>query len=489
MLSNKELPKNILNSVRLISALIMLLGVSVVCGWQWDIQVLKSMFPGLTNMMPNAALNFVLTGLVLYLQTFQEARGAILWIRRSGIVLMLLIGLTTLGEYLFDWDAGIDQLLFQVSASDQVQSTFPGRYSIYTAVSFVLLGCAISLTELKRHWVLLQSLAVTACLIALWQGIKYLYLNLMAIDIYGVNVIPSNGKFSPYIAIHETLGIMLVGASLLINTYSEGFVPRLQKKIPVLSVGTALILLFLSCSVVLYGLKQSRTATGWVEHTYEVVNHLDALALNLQTFSGELRGFLADDQDSHVLEAERLRGFAQVEIDKFRQLTNDNPDQKRRLDALAPLLEQRYATADKLVKIRREQSLADALIAPANLESLQLATEISKRLEELKAAELSLLTVRKQTAVNKDTLASSTVMISTVISVLLLFGAILALRREITQHIESESRLRAFFNTSAIGIVVIDAKGGIEEFNQASSEMFGWRREEIYRAKHQGVNA
>lgn len=44
---------------------------------------------------------------------------------------------------------------------------------------------------------------------------------------------------------------------------------------------------------------------------------------------------------------------------------------------------------------------------------------------------------------------------------------------------ESETRLRALFNTSAIGIVVIDEQGRIDEFNPASEAIFAYSQEEV----------
>ena len=68
----------------------------------------------------------------------------------------------------------------------------------------------------------------------------------------------------------------------------------------------------------------------------------------------------------------------------------------------------------------------------------------------------------------------------TLLLVNLMVMALLAERRLAEQALQaSEARLRALFNTAAIGIVVIDERGLIEEFNQGSQAIFGYAKDEV----------
>jgi PAS domain S-box-containing protein len=76
--------------------------------------------------------------------------------------------------------------------------------------------------------------------------------------------------------------------------------------------------------------------------------------------------------------------------------------------------------------------------------------------------------------------------------------ALAALRREAARREQSEARLRAMLDTSAIGIIVIDQQARIQEFNQACEALFGYSQEEAvgrnvgmlmpepYRSAHDG---
>ncbi|HYX70848.1 MAG TPA: PAS domain S-box protein, partial [Terriglobales bacterium] len=88
-----------------------------------------------------AAVGFLLGGMALLLL----GEGTSHWRRRAGqaaAMLELLIGAATLGEYLFGWRLGIDRLLFP-EAVRAVPSPFPGRMSLLTATSLVLLGAGL----------------------------------------------------------------------------------------------------------------------------------------------------------------------------------------------------------------------------------------------------------------------------------------------------------------------------------------------------------
>jgi len=50
------------------AVLVILIGVLVVGGWVLDIQMLKTVFPGLISMMPNTAIGLILAGFSLLLQ-------------------------------------------------------------------------------------------------------------------------------------------------------------------------------------------------------------------------------------------------------------------------------------------------------------------------------------------------------------------------------------------------------------------------------------
>ncbi len=166
--------------VRVAGALVVSIGCLALIGWVLDIAVLKSVLPGFVTMKANTALGFVLAGTSLFLSAKPTSYKKRLVSRLCTLVVFTL-GLSTLSEYLFGWDLGIDQLLF-TDAPQSVFTTHPGRMSQLTALSFTLAGVALWLIggtreskALVRLRTVAQVLAVFSSLIAVQGLVAHLY--------------------------------------------------------------------------------------------------------------------------------------------------------------------------------------------------------------------------------------------------------------------------------------------------------------------------
>lgn len=154
---------------QLASLLVMAIGCIVLLGWQLDISLLKSGFPGMTaTMKANTAICFLLSGFSLRLlqnKTLTRLHYRVVQGTTAGLV--IAIGLLTLSQYLFGWDLGIDEWLFR----DVVSSTtpYPGRMGVNTALNFVLMGVALLLLgrNSQRYIWLAQICSSVAALISL----------------------------------------------------------------------------------------------------------------------------------------------------------------------------------------------------------------------------------------------------------------------------------------------------------------------------------
>ena len=127
--------------------------LSAVClaGWVSDIAVLKGLTSSLPPMKVNAALGYLLASasLRVYVRSSPASR-----LRRSAAALAalaILIGTSTLAEYVFGVKLGIDQLLFSDHSS--AHAPYPGRPAANTAVGLVLLGCSLLCWDARvRSW-------------------------------------------------------------------------------------------------------------------------------------------------------------------------------------------------------------------------------------------------------------------------------------------------------------------------------------------------
>lgn len=194
---------------KIAGAIAIFIGALVLVGWIRDITILKSVFQALVEMKTNTALAFLLSGLSLWLLQGDIIRQWSLRIARLCALLTLLIGLLTLIEYLFDWDIGIDQLLFRDSVSGPSPA---GRMASATAVNFLILGLALLIIKTRRGFGLAQFLTLSTAFISMVALIAYLY------DVKSLYAI------SPYssMALHTAITFIVLSFGLLFSQPERG---------------------------------------------------------------------------------------------------------------------------------------------------------------------------------------------------------------------------------------------------------------------------
>ncbi|QEG33125.1 hybrid sensor histidine kinase/response regulator [Bythopirellula goksoeyrii] len=159
------------------------IGVScvVLLGWVLNVEILKTVFPGLVAMNPGGtAVAFLMCGASLWLLNGDDRnRRQLGRVLAMGVVLLAVI---RLGGYWLDWDNGPDRWLFRqgLEAYDT-----PNRMAPNTAACFLLCGLALLLIDvrLRRKFCPAEFLALTAALIAFLAIIGYSYSTMSLIGI------------------------------------------------------------------------------------------------------------------------------------------------------------------------------------------------------------------------------------------------------------------------------------------------------------------
>jgi len=144
-------------------------GLLVLIGWIFNITPLKNIIPDAATMKFNTALCFFLAGISLWLLKNEEGGANVKHTGQIFAGLVVFIGMATIGEYLFGWNLGIDQLVIKDLAT--LPSNFPGRMSGITAVGFALSGIALLLIENNTS----QYFSVSMIILSLLAVIGYLF--------------------------------------------------------------------------------------------------------------------------------------------------------------------------------------------------------------------------------------------------------------------------------------------------------------------------
>lgn len=168
-------------------AIAAIVGILVLLGWVFDLQILKSIVPSLPSMKVSAAISLILGGSSLWLW-HQDRRKDSSEVTRQGwrdrassllALMMSFISLLTLIHYSFKSNFWSSQTL----VSQPVQAmelTFLAPMAPNTALCFLLLGGAIALLH-QRKYGIAQGCAYSSFLIALLSmtghvfGVKFFY--------------------------------------------------------------------------------------------------------------------------------------------------------------------------------------------------------------------------------------------------------------------------------------------------------------------------
>ncbi len=180
-------------------------------------------------------------------------------------------------------------------------------------------------------------------------------------------------------------------------------------------------------------LRELNDASGLVTHTVEVQQKVDNLLAGLIEAESAVRGYQLVP-DAAFKDAFRV-AYRRVnqDLEAIRKLTQDNPNQKQRLDKLEPLLGQRFQSLQKLMDLRDTNMSVEDPQRVALVRSGQQAMEdVRQILVDMFAEEQGLLKERQDKAARMEQVTSATIIYGTLLAFLLVGGVGLLVTRSIT---------------------------------------------------------
>lgn len=139
----------------------MLLGAAGLAGWLFDVPLLRTVISGYVSMKVNTAVGIIAAGLVLFLIAARPAAsGQTRLLRHAAVAVVILLGGSSLVQFLGRIDLGIDQFLLRDPFTPVEFS--PGRVSRATAVGFLVFGFAILFSLRRPSWAFWIGYTLTA---------------------------------------------------------------------------------------------------------------------------------------------------------------------------------------------------------------------------------------------------------------------------------------------------------------------------------------
>lgn len=221
-------------------------------------------------------------------------------------------------------------------------------------------------------------------------------------------------------------------------------------------------------------------SSRWVVHTLEVQHSVQEVLLSAADEQRATRGFVITGEEQYLEPYRTATGQIPAELARLRRLTADNPNQQRRLDSIAPLIEARLEYARKLIELRRAGQVQAAEQSVRSGEGKKLMDKIRQVGAEMAAEESRLLQERMQQSETDAQRTQAASILGGLVSSLILIAVFVRLTREIARRRQAQEEshqgkalLQSIVDSMGDGVVVADQDGKFVLFNPAAERILG----------------
>ena len=170
-----------------------------------------------------------------------------------------------------------------------------------------------------------------------------------------------------------------------------------ERKVQV-GFGFALTFLAVIGAASVVGVGRLREDTGWTTHTESVIAALRLLLSIVTDAETSERGYVLTGDSGYLAPYADAQRTIDAELQRLRRLTEDNDEQQRQLDLLAPVIAERMGVGERTVALRGSQGFVAAQAAIESGTGKQLHDRIRDLIGQLEDTEQGLLTARQDRA-------------------------------------------------------------------------------------------
>jgi signal transduction histidine kinase len=210
----------------------------------------------------------------------------------------------------------------------------------------------------------------------------------------------------------------------------------------ILLLAAGLVVLTVISAGSVYLVNKAREDARWILHTVEVENQLSLAQLQLRRAESAQRGFLSTLQPDFQADFEEAASHLTPAVMRLSQLISDNPVQRRLIDEMLPLINQRIEEFRNTIELAHTQRIDDA----AKIVREGIGRDAVKRIDalarQMRAEEDHLFVQRTTSADRSQSLAASLTWIGSGLVVVLAGISIFLVRRSARARDDAEALLR-----------------------------------------------
>jgi signal transduction histidine kinase len=211
-------------------------------------------------------------------------------------------------------------------------------------------------------------------------------------------------------------------------------------QILLLAAGFFVLVAISTTSVVL--VNQSREDNGWVVHTVEVENQMNALLLEVRRAESATRGFLLTSEPRFRTEYETAAAAVVADTDKLKSLVGDNPVQIENIKRLQQPIDRRLQEFAQTIDFVDRHDAAGGIAVMREAVAHNLAQQMNDVVENMRVEEDRLFAQRTRTADRTQQLASIVTVAGSGLVIALAAISIFLVRRSSRARDDAEARLR-----------------------------------------------
>ncbi len=225
----------------------------------------------------------------------------------------------------------------------------------------------------------------------------------------------------------------------------------------------ALVFLLLTGVITWWSAQRNAEAFRSVDQSYEVLDKLEETLVGVLNTETETRGFAVSGDEAFLQTQQAEFALLQKSLATVKRITQDSPNQQRRLAALDPLIQNEISSANEMNKLRRSGDAVRTQQLIAFGQERQTMDEIRRLVTEAEAEEKQLLHQGAAKAQKQSATAMATAALGGLLSLGFVGVASVTVQRDFKKRRQaeearrlSESRYHALFNSIDEGFCIIE---------------------------------
>jgi PAS domain S-box-containing protein len=221
-----------------------------------------------------------------------------------------------------------------------------------------------------------------------------------------------------------------------------------------------------------------------VAHTHDVLRQLQTAHLSLRDAEADQRDYLLTGDETYVTSYRAASGRLAEDLTRVRRLASDDAPQLARLDALEPLVRQRFGALGQEIEVRRNggpQAVAARLV-----DDTAVAAAIREAIGAMEDEERALLTNRSEQAGSRAGRTLLAFGLVTVLALAALLWEFEAFRRDVRRRdlvarelLDQREQYSITLASIGDGVIVTDDTGRVTFLNPVAERLTGWGQDAV----------